>query len=91
MLFLIIIVLIYIGALRKPGLIMGFFILGYGLSRFYVEFFRVPDPQFISEENLNGYVVFLNNFGITMGQLLSTPMILCGMILISLTLRKRVW
>ena len=90
-LFLIIIVLIYIGARRKPGLIMGFFILGYGLSRFYVEFFRVPDPQFISEENLNGYVVFLNNFGITMGQLLSTPMILCGMILISLTLRKRVW
>ena len=42
-LFLIIILAIYFGALRKPGLIMGIFISGYGLSRFYVEFFRVPD------------------------------------------------
>ena len=90
-LFLIIILAIYFGALRKPGLIMGIFITGYGLSRFYVEFFRVPDPQFISDENLNGYVFILQNVGITMGQLLSSPMILIGIILVFLTLRKKAW
>jgi phosphatidylglycerol:prolipoprotein diacylglycerol transferase len=32
---------------ERPGLITGLFFLGYGLFRFFVEFFREPDGQFI--------------------------------------------
>jgi phosphatidylglycerol:prolipoprotein diacylglycerol transferase len=58
------------GALRALGRLGGLFLLGYGLSRFIVEFFREPDA----------HIGFL--FGITtMGQLLSIPMILFGIYL----------
>jgi phosphatidylglycerol:prolipoprotein diacylglycerol transferase len=32
---------------ERPGLLAGLFFLGYGLFRFFVEFFREPDGQFI--------------------------------------------
>ncbi len=32
---------------ERPGLLSGLFFLGYGLFRFFVEFFREPDGQFI--------------------------------------------
>lgn len=58
-------------ALRdKPGALAGVFIAGYGLARFIVEFFRAPDPQI-------GYIAQW----LTMGQILSFPMILCGVAL----------
>jgi len=66
------------GALKTPGKVMGMFITGYGLSRFVVEFFRQADAQFASFDNPMGYVLHLNGYGITMGQLLSLPMILAG-------------
>jgi phosphatidylglycerol:prolipoprotein diacylglycerol transferase len=49
------------------GLIFSLYLIGYGLARFCIEFFRQPDPQL-------GFV--LKNF--TMGQLLSVVMILAG-------------
>lgn len=54
--------------LKKPGFVAGAFVCGYGLSRIFVEFFREPDPQL-------GYL-----FGdwLTMGMILSTPMVLVG-------------
>ncbi len=61
---------------RKPllpqGTFMGVFILGYGIVRFLVEFVRVPDAQL-------GYL-----FGgvITMGQILSLPLVIIGVVLI---------
>ncbi|RPE66399.1 prolipoprotein diacylglyceryl transferase [Pacificibacter maritimus] len=65
------------GALKKPGLIAGIFIAGYGISRFIVEFFRQADAQFITPDNPMGHV-FL---GLSMGQILSLPMILIGLFL----------
>lgn len=54
-------------AFKKPGFIAGAFACGYGLSRCFVEFYRVPDPQL-------GYLAGF----LTMGMLLSLPMILAG-------------
>ena len=78
-------VLFFLGhkkALTKPGLLTGVFAAGYGVARYFVEFFRVPDPQFFSPENINGYAFTWHNFGITMGQALCLPMILIGLILV---------
>ena len=68
---------------------MGLFIFGYGISRFIVELFREADPQFIMLNNPNGYIFSFGNFGLSMGQLLSLPMILVGLLFVmSATLRK---
>ncbi|WP_429816046.1 prolipoprotein diacylglyceryl transferase [Ensifer sp. B1-9] len=55
-------------ALKSPGLVTGIFVLGYALSRIFVEFFREPDAQI-------GYLV---GGWLTMGMLLSLPMALAG-------------
>ena len=70
------------GWLKRPGAVTGVFVAGYGLGRFIVEFFRQPDAQFITAENPLGHVLALGPLGMTMGQLLSTPMILAGLILL---------
>ena len=57
-------------AFKKPGLIAGIFVMGYGLSRIFVEFFREPDAQL-------GYLVGTN--WLTMGMVLSSPMVLIGL------------
>lgn len=67
------------GALRRPGLVMGVFLAGYGLARFVVEFFRQPDAQFVSAGNPIGWAVQFGQIGLTMGQLLSLPMIALGL------------
>jgi len=54
------------------------FLLSYGLMRFSVEFFRQPDPQL-------GFVAF---GWMTMGQLLSIPMVLAGGIALIWTYRR---
>ena len=63
--------MVRMGALRRPGLILGSFIAVYALGRIASEFFREPDPQ----------LGFLWG-GMTMGMLLSVPMIIVGAILI---------
>jgi len=64
-------------ALRRPGLTTGLFITLYGCSRFFVEFFREPDAQ-------------LGFFGdwLTMGMILSLPMILAGLGVLAYVLRR---
>jgi phosphatidylglycerol:prolipoprotein diacylglycerol transferase len=54
--------------LKAPGFVGGAFICGYGLARIFVEFFREPDPQL-------GYLL---GGWLTMGMILSTPMVLIG-------------
>ncbi|MEE2943722.1 MAG: prolipoprotein diacylglyceryl transferase [Pseudomonadota bacterium] len=66
-------------ALKMPGRITGTFFAGYGLARFLVEFVRQPDLQFISDGNPLGLALQLNGYGLTMGQILSLPMILGGL------------
>lgn len=55
------------GALARPGLIGGLFVAGYGLMRVLGELFREPDA----------HLGFLAG-GLTMGMLLSIPMIIVG-------------
>ncbi len=57
---------------RRPkpaGVISGAFLTVYGVFRFAIEFVRIPDPQL-------GYLAF---GWVTMGQTLSTPMIIVGL------------
>ena len=76
---LVLLVLVRVGALKRPGLITGIFLLGYGLSRFAVEFVRQADAQFITPDNPMGYALQAGGFGLTMGQILSLPMIAAGL------------
>ncbi|ODP36604.1 prolipoprotein diacylglyceryl transferase [Sphingomonas turrisvirgatae] len=65
----------------QPGKLVGTFILGYGLSRYFVEFFREYDAQFQG-------TIFATP-GLHMGQLLTIPMILGGIYLIATAKRRR--
>jgi phosphatidylglycerol---prolipoprotein diacylglyceryl transferase len=78
LLFAILAVMVRMGALKRPGLILGSFIAIYGLARITGEFFREPDPQ----------LGFLWG-GLTMGMLLSVPMIIAGAILIMMAWRRK--
>ncbi|MGR9157708.1 prolipoprotein diacylglyceryl transferase [Rhizobium leguminosarum] len=70
-LLLVLAVLVYgMRALKSPGFITGVFVCGYALSRIFVEFFREPDAQL-------GYLLGTN--WLTMGMVLSSPMILLGL------------
>jgi phosphatidylglycerol:prolipoprotein diacylglycerol transferase len=62
--------------LARPGLIAGTFSAGYGIARIIAEFFRMPDA----------HIGFLYG-GLTMGMVLSAPMIILGMALIWVALR----
>jgi phosphatidylglycerol:prolipoprotein diacylglycerol transferase len=77
LLFVVLGLLIRGGALRRPGLILGAFALGYSLARSFCELFREPDAQ----------LGFLWNT-ITMGTLLSIPLLLFGVALIVHALRR---
>ena len=77
LLFAILAVMIRMGALKRPGLILGSFIAIYAFARITGEFFREPDPQ----------LGFLWG-GLTMGMLLSVPMIIAGAILIVMAWRR---
>lgn len=70
------------GALKTKGLITGVFIGGYGQARFIVEHFRQADAPYITPDNPMGYVVRLGDLGMTMGQLLSLPMVAFGVAMV---------
>ncbi|MBV8472269.1 MAG: prolipoprotein diacylglyceryl transferase, partial [Hyphomicrobiales bacterium] len=65
------------GALRRPGLIAGLFGVLYALARTTCEFFRDPDPRL---EDLGN--------GLTMGMVLSAPLLVIGIGLIAWSLRR---
>ena len=67
---------------RKPrpvGAVSGLFLIGYGAFRFLVEFVRVPDAHL-------GYLAL---DWVTMGQILSLPMIVAGIALMAWAGRRR--
>jgi phosphatidylglycerol:prolipoprotein diacylglycerol transferase len=63
---------------RPAGAISGLFLLGYGLFRGLVELVRIPDGHL-------GYLAF---DWVTLGQILSLPMILAGLLLVILAYRR---
>lgn len=77
------------GALKVPGRVTGVFFLGYGLARFTVELFRQADAQFITPGNPWGHVLRLGDYGLTMGQVLSLPMIVVGVVVLAWSERRR--
>ncbi|MBO6783143.1 MAG: prolipoprotein diacylglyceryl transferase [Alphaproteobacteria bacterium] len=62
------------GARYRPGLLTGVFLFGYGAARTFVEFFRQPD-SYVGE---GGFLFW----DITMGQLLSVPIAVAGVVFI---------
>jgi len=74
---LFLIVWIYSRHPRPTMAVSGVFLTGYGVFRFGIEFIRVPDAHI-------GYLAF---DWITMGQVLSAPMIIAGVILVWLAYR----
>ncbi len=87
---LLLLILVFLfDALKSPGRIMGVFFMGYGLARIFVELFREADPQYISIENPLGYIILLpGNTGLSMGQSLSLPMVITGLIFLLWSFRK---
>lgn len=76
------------GGLRRPGLAFGIFLAGYGLARMFVELYRVADAQFITPANPLGHVLGGPVIGLTMGQLLSLPMLILGLVFIARALHR---
>jgi phosphatidylglycerol:prolipoprotein diacylglycerol transferase len=76
--FVILIAFARAGALRRPGLITGAFGVIYGAARIFSEFFREPDPRL---EDLGR--------GLTMGMVLSAPLIVIGVGLLAMGLSRR--
>jgi len=65
----------------EPGKLVGLFLVGYGLARFAVEFFREPDRQFAG--------TFVEATGLHMGQWLCVPMIAGGAWLMATAAKRR--
>jgi phosphatidylglycerol:prolipoprotein diacylglycerol transferase len=63
----------------QPGKLVGTFLVGYGLSRFSLEWFREPDAGL---EHLS--------WGLTMGQTLTVPMLIGGAWLIATAKSRRI-
>ncbi len=77
-LLLLLAIAIRMGALKRPGLIIGLFAMFYAVMRTFCEFFREPDVQ----------LGFLWNTGLTMGMLLSIPLFLVGVGFAAVALRN---
>jgi phosphatidylglycerol:prolipoprotein diacylglycerol transferase len=77
-LFVVLAVLIRAGALKRPGFVLGAFVFGYAVARSICELFREPDAQ----------LGFLWG-GLTMGTLLSLPLLLAGIALMAAAVRRR--
>ncbi|MEM7243256.1 MAG: prolipoprotein diacylglyceryl transferase [Pseudomonadota bacterium] len=83
LMFVITVILIFkFKVFKKRGVMFGVFFLGYGLARVFVEGFRQADAQFITADNPLGHIIRLGEAGLTMGQLLSLPMVLLGLVLV---------
>ncbi|MEL6298888.1 MAG: prolipoprotein diacylglyceryl transferase [Pseudomonadota bacterium] len=64
-------------ALKEPGMVVGTFLIGYGLARSFCEVFRQPDPAHA-----------LTTFGLTPGIAYSIPMVLLGLAFIMMSSKR---
>ncbi len=76
---LFVVLYIYTRKNRPLGAVTGLFLGLYGIFRFYVEFYRTPDAQL-------GYLMW---DWVTMGQVLSLPMIIVGFAMVIWAYKKR--
>ena len=61
--------------------VSALFLIGYGLSRFFMEFFREPDAD-------QGFILF---GWVTKGQMLSFPMIVAGLLLMAFAYQRKIY
>ena len=91
LLFAVMLWLVRRGWLRHPGAMVGVFFTGYGLARTVVEGFRQGDLQYVTATNPNGHIWRLGDsagsWGLTMGQILSLPMVAAGVLILLWALR----
>ena len=66
----------------RHGVILSGFLAGYGLARFCIEFMREPDRHI-------GFIAEAGFLSITMGQLLTLPMIFIGIAGMMMTIKTR--
>jgi len=71
LLFLLLLYFEHRGTRRQPGVETGVFLVGYAIARMSGEMFRQPDVQL-------GFLFYIGGFGVTMGMLLSIPVLLAG-------------
>ena len=69
---------LYASRPRPVMAVSGFFLVGYGVFRFVVEFARMPDAHI-------GYLAF---GWLTMGQLLTLPMLIGGSLLMAAAYKR---
>ncbi len=62
---------------RPTAAVSGLFLVGYGCFRMIAEFFREPDD----------HIGFIGNVWLTMGMVLSIPMVLAGIIMLAAAYR----
>jgi phosphatidylglycerol:prolipoprotein diacylglycerol transferase len=73
-------ILWFFSAKRPPRMaVSGMFLLCYGVFRFFVEFYRVPDA----------HLDYLAMGWVTMGQVLSAPMIIIGVVMLVMAYRSK--
>lgn len=70
--------MVYAARPRPPGAVAGLFLAGYGVFRFIVEGFREPDA----------HIGFLAGDWLTMGMVLSLPMVALGVIFMAVAYRR---
>ncbi len=78
-LFIVLGLLMRAGALKRPGVVTGAFLLGYGVARITCELFREPDVQL-------GFV--WGSQWLTMGMLLCIPLLLAGLAILAFALTR---
>ncbi|MCL4107723.1 UNVERIFIED_CONTAM: hypothetical protein GTU68_022184 [Idotea baltica] len=76
---LIIYILVRLGIFKLRGFATGMLVMGYGAARAFVELFRQADPQ----------VLQFGDYGLSMGQILSMPMVGMGLLFILVSLVRR--
>jgi phosphatidylglycerol:prolipoprotein diacylglycerol transferase len=75
LLFLLLLFFEHRGVRRRPGVETGIFLAGYAVARTSGELFRQPDVQL-------GFLFHIGWLGVTMGQLLSIPVLVAGLVII---------
>ncbi len=78
LLMIILLLLAFKGGLKRPGLVAGVFLFGYGVARFVVEFWRDPNPG----------LDCVTPLCLQMGQVLSLPMIGAGLLIVGFAMKR---
>ncbi|MEM7756140.1 MAG: prolipoprotein diacylglyceryl transferase [Planctomycetota bacterium] len=72
---------------RKPGVVLGWFLMSYGALRIVTEFFRLPDGHFTGQSVFD--LASARPLGLSRGQWLSALMVVIGAAVVVVVLRRK--